>query len=321
MKYRQRFTNKLNKKGAGSLCPDVFRFLLVLCCSLFLSVTNIYSQELNAKVTVNSNKLSGVRQEVFKSMQNSVMQLLNERRWTNASFGANERIECSFVLTMNEAKENNSYTAELQITSRRPVYNSMYMTPTFTFKDMELEFEYTEGENLEFSETNITSNLVATIAFYAYVVIGLDYDSYALNGGRPYFEMAMNIANAAQMMNTRGWAPFESDKNRYALALSLTEESSSRFHNMWYNYHRLGLDEMSTNLVRGRDKVVESIQDLQVIYSARPSSAILLFYGDTKLNELTDIYSDISKEEKKEAYELLRKIYPTKSAQIESLRR
>ncbi|GAB6011153.1 type IX secretion system protein PorD [Viscerimonas tarda] len=303
---------KIPPRGGGGL----FFFFLFL-----FFAANVSSQELNAKVTVNSNKLSGVRQELFKSMQTSIMQLLNERKWTNANFGKNEMIDCSFVLTMNTAGENNTYTAELQITSRRPVYGSVYMTPIFTFKDVELEFEYAEGENLEFNETNISSNLVAVIAYYAYVVIGLDYDSFALNAGKPYFEMAMNIANAAQSLNGKGWKPFENDKNRYALALALTEESSARFHTMWYNYHRSGLDEMSTNLVRGKDRVMASTQDLQEIYSARPSSALLLFYGDTKLNELTDIYSEATQDERKEAYELLRKIFPTKSTQLAALRK
>jgi hypothetical protein len=294
--------------------------LLFLFVLLFAVTTDVRAQELNAKVTINSDKLQGVSSELFKTMQSSLMQLLNERKWTNATFGKNEMIECSFILTMNTF-ENNSYTAELQVSSRRPVYNSVYMTPTFAYKDGNIEFEYLEGENLEFNENNISSNLVAVIAYYVFVVIGLDYDSFAPNGGRPYFDMAMTIANAAQMLSSKGWKPFEDDKNRYALALALTEESSAQFHTMWYNYHRLGLDEMATSLVRGRDKVTSSIQDLLKIYEARPASPILLFYGDTKLNELTDIYAELSKEERKEAYELLRKIYPTKSTQLDMLRR
>jgi hypothetical protein len=297
-----------------------YLYSIAVIALLFLTAS-LHAQELNAKVTVNTSKLQSAKQELFNTMQRSILQLLNERKWTNATFGKNEMIECTFVLTMNTAGEGNSYTAELQVSARRPVYNSVYMTPTFTFKDVNIEFEYIEGENLEFNETNIANNLVAVIAYYAYIVIGLDYDSFAQNGGRSCFDTAMTIANSAQMLSGKGWKPFEDDKNRYALALALTEESSARFHSMWYNYHRLGLDEMATSLVRGRDKVLASVQDLQEIYAARPSSPLLLFYGDTKLNELTDIYSDMSKDERKEAYELLRKIYPTKSTQLDLLRK
>lgn len=293
---------------------------ILLCIVFVFCLVDAHSQELNAKVTVNTSKLQGVRQELFTSMQNSLMQLLNERKWTNAMFNKNERIDCSFVLTINEAKDN-SYVGDLQITSRRPVYNSQYVTPIFTYKDVDVEFEYSEGEIIEFNENNISGNLVAITAFYAYIIIGLDFDSFALNGGKPYFDMAMSIANSAQMLNTKGWAPFENDRNRYALALALTEESSRSFHVMWYNYHRLGLDEMATSIVRGRDKIIASVQTLPELYSARPSSPIFLFFGDTKLNELTDIYSDVTKEERKEAYEMLRRIFPTKSTQLEALKK
>lgn len=295
---------------------------LITCCLLaILSSSVVYSQELNAKVTINSDKVQGIDKNVFTTLQNSLLQLLNERQWTDATFGKNERIDCSFIFTINTATENNNYTAELQISSRRPVYNSAYSTPMFNYKDVDLSFEYTEGESLEFNETNITNNLLAVTVFYTYVILGLDFDSFALNGGRPYFERAMNIVNAAQTLNTKGWTPFENDRNRYALGLVLTEESSARFHEMWYNYHRLGLDEMAGNLNRGRTNIIATIPVLQELYSSRPSSAILLFYGDTKLQEVVDVCTEATSEEKKEAYDLLRKIYPTRSSQLEVLKK
>jgi len=279
-----------------------------------------YSQELNAKLTINSSQIQGVDKSVFTSLENSLMQLLNERKWTETTFKNNERIECNFTLTLNSIAEDNSYSGEIQVTSTRPVYNSSYMTPTFMYRDVDVNFNYTEGENIEFNEAYIENNLVAIIAFYTYVIIGLDFDSFALNGGKPYFEKAMEIVNASQHLSKKGWAAFDSDKNRYSLGLALTEESSGGFHTLWYNYHRMGLDEMATNALRGRDKIIASIQGLPSIYSARPSSPLLLFFGDTKLAELADIYSEASTDEKKEAYDLLQKIFPTKTAQLNRLK-
>ncbi|MFR9166902.1 MAG: DUF4835 family protein [Dysgonomonas sp.] len=280
----------------------------------------MYSQELNATVTINSDKLQGVDKEVFNTLKTSLTQLLNERKWSETVFNQNERIECTFVFTLNTITDGNTYNGELQINSRRPVYNSSYITPTFTYKDVDVSFEYAQGDPLDYSETNITNNLVAITAYYAYIVLGIDFDTFSLNGGKPYYEQAMNIVNASQGLNKKGWAAFDGDYNRYALSLALTEESSSKFHDMWYNYHRLGLDQMANNIVRGRDAVISSLQDLNTIRSARPTSPIILFFGDTKLNEVIDIYSDVSPDEKKEAYDFLRKIYPTKSNLLETLK-
>lgn len=281
-----------------------------------LPLSDIYSQELKAKITINSSQIQGVDKQVFTTLENSLMQLLNERKWTETTFKNNERIDCNFTITLNSAPEENSYSGEIQVTSTRPVYNSSYMTPMFMYRDVDVTFNYISGENIEFNEAYIENNLVAIVAFYTYVIIGLDFDSFSPNGGKPYFEKAMEIVNASQHLSKKGWAAFDSDKNRYALGLALTEESSNSFHTLWYNYHRLGLDEMGTNALRGRDKIIAAIQGLQTVYSSRPSSPLLLFFGDTKLSELGDIYSEASTDEKKEAYDLLQKIFPSKSSQL-----
>lgn len=294
---------------------------IYICILFAVFSVKLGAQELNAKFTIRSEKIQGVEKDVFTSLENSMTQLLNEYKWTNDVFKPGEKIECTFTMTLNSMPQTNSFEAELQINSRRPVYNSSYSTPVFAYNDTEVSFEYVQGESLEFNETNITNNLVAIVAFYANVIIGLDYDSFSPNGGRPYFERAMSIVNAAQSLSAKGWSAFDNDKNRYALGLALTEESSSAFHTLWYNYHRLGLDEMSTNSLRGRDRIMTTLPDLQKVYSARPASPLLLFFGDTKLDEVADIYSEASSEEKKEAYELLRRIYPTKTRQLDAIRK
>ena len=294
-------------------------FVYILC--MFISGSGlIKAQELNMKVTLNTSQIQGTDKSVFDKIEESLNQLVNDRKWTDATFAVNELIEGSILITINEVQEN-SYKGEIQIIVNRPVYNATYNTPLLNYRDTEFEFSYLLGENLEYIENNINSNLVATVAYYVYIILGLDFDSYALNGGKPYYEKAMQIVNNAQSLNTKGWAPFGGDRNRYAMALALTEESSSVFHSMWYNYHRKGLDEMAANPSRGRAGVIATIPDLQTIYKARPSSAILSFYGDTKLDELVNIYSEATSEEKNEAYKILQPIFPTKRYIIDKIKK
>lgn len=297
------------------------KYILILTVFFVACVGKGFSQELNARLTINTTKVQGVDKDIFKAMESSLQQMLNERQWSSYAFSQNEKIDCTFVLTITDAGADDSYVADLQVTSRRPVYNSSYISPLFNFRDADVYFNYVKSEPLEFTENSISNNLVAIFGFYANVIIGLDFDSFSMNGGKPFFERALSIANAGQMLNPKGWTPFESNRNRYALALSLTEESSTDFHNMWYTYHRLGLDEMANNMVRGRDKVVESLNDLQKVYSARPNSALILFYGDTKLTEVINIVSEASTSIKKDVYDKLKRIYPTKASQLDSLKK
>lgn len=278
------------------------------------------AQEFNMKITLNTNQIQGTDKSVFEKMEESLNKLVNDRKWTDATFATNELIEGSILITINEVQEN-TYKGDVQIIVNRPVYNATYNTPLLNYRDTEFEFSYLLGENLEYIENNINSNLVATVAYYVYIILGLDFDSYALNGGKPYYEKAMQIVNNAQSLNTKGWAPFGGDRNRYAMAMALTEESSSVFHSMWYNYHRKGLDEMAANPSRGRAGVIATVPDLQTIYKARPASAILSFYGDTKLDELINIYSEATSEEKSEAYKILQPIFPTKRYVIDKIKK
>lgn len=171
------------------------------------------------------------------------------------------------------------------------------------------------------SNITLSNNLVAVISFYAYVVIGLDFDSFSLNGGAPYFARAMEIANIAQSLNTKGWEPFSGkNDNRYDLAVALTDESSKAFHSFWYNYHRNGLDEMAANASRGRIRIIEAMADLQKLYDSRPSSPLLLIIGETKLDEIVRICSQATAEEKQAVKKQLNQIFPTKGYLINNLK-
>lgn len=278
------------------------------------------AQELNAKLTINSQKVQSANREVFTSMERDVTSLLNDQRWTDATFNRTERIDCIISVTIDNMPTDASFVAEIQLTSRRPVYNSTYVTPTFNYKDSQLEFAYIPGQSLDYNNNNVRDNLVAVISYYAYILIGLDFDSFSLNGGQPYFAKAMNIANMAQTLNTKGWESFTGSKaSRYDLAVALTDDAYKSFHSLWYTYHRSGLDEMAANPSRGRINIMEAMNDLQKIADSRPTSPLLVIFSEAKLDELIKICSTATADEKKEMKKKLLKMYPAKSNIINEL--
>lgn len=295
--------------------------LILFILFTILSTAIVQAQELNAKLIINSSKVAGANQNIFNSMQNAVNQMLNDQKWTKSTFNRNERIDCTVNISINETTSDNSYSAEIQITSRRPVYNSTYITTLLNYRDTKFEFSYNLGESLDLSNITLNSNLVAVISFYAYIVIGLDFDSFSLNGGAPYFARAMEIATMAQSLNTKGWEPFSGkNDNRYDLAIALTDESSKSFHSFWYNYHRNGLDEMAANASRGRIRIIEAMPDLQKLYESRPGSPLLSIIGETKLDEIVRISSKATAEEKQTIKKQLNQIFPTKGYIINNLK-
>lgn len=291
-------------------------FILIICQA---ATTRLRAQELSAQVTLNTQKVQSRNNDIFTALENDLRQLANNQKWTTANFSQNEKIGCSLTLIINDMPSDNSFFSELVVTSRRPVYNSTYLTPIFNYKDVKLDFNYTYGQIMGYNESNITDNLVAAVAFYSYILIGLDFDSFSLNGGKPYFEKALSIANSAQTFNTKGWEPFSSGTSRYDLAIALTEVSSQSFHNLWYNYHRLGLDEMAANTAQGKKMIIDCANELNKLYESRPKSPLLNIFAETKLDEMVKICSQATASDRKEVKNTLLRIYPTKKAVISSL--
>lgn len=289
--------------------------------SFFISTIAMQAQELNARLTINTQKVPAANKDLFSSMESSINQLLNEQKWTSATFNRRERIDCTFTIAISEMPTEQSFNAEIQVTARRPVYNSSYITTLINFRDTQFQFEYMQGQSLDFNTMNINDNLVAVITYYIHIILGLDFDSFSQSGGNPYFAKAMEIANGAQTLNTSGWEPFSGkSSNRYDLAVALTDEGSKSFHSMWYNYHRLGLDEMVANPARGRIRIIESLNDLKALYDNRPSSPVITLIGEAKLDEITRVCSQATTEEKQEVRRLLSQIFPTKGSIIDTLK-
>jgi hypothetical protein len=279
------------------------------------------AQEINARITINSDKIQGTNKQVFTTLQNALMEFVNSRKWTDATFSANEKIDCTMTFIINEQADN-TFKAELQVQARRPVYNSGYTTTLLNVQDRQLDFEYVEFSPLNYTNNTLESNLTATVVYYIYLILGFDFDSFSLKGGASFFQQAQQIVNMAQSQpGWNGWKAFENERNRHAIITALTENASEQFRQMWYNYHRKGLDEMAANADRGRTTILEAIPALEHLKSARPSSALLQLFADAKLDELIAIYSKANMQEKQEGFKMLSNLYPTASTRLEALKK
>lgn len=294
---------------------------------LFISLLSVApflgeAQELNARITVNSDKVQSTNKQVFTTLQTALNEFVNSKRWTDATFAVNERIDCSMTIIISEMTSDNSFKSEIQVQARRPVYNSSYTTTLLNYRDTQLDFEYTEFEPLEFTENTLSSNLVATVSFYIFTILGLDFDSFAPKGGGGFFTQAQQIVSLAQAQPSwNGWKAFENDRNRHALSTALTDNTSELFRDMWYNYHRKGLDEMAANPDRGRTTIISLLPTLVQIKSARPTSPLVQMFADTKLDEIVSIYSKATTQEKQEGYKELSNLYPALTTRLEPLKK
>lgn len=290
-------------------------------CLLLALAFSASAQELNARITVNADKVQSTNKQVFTTLQNALTEFVNNKKWTDATFAVNERIDCTMTLIINEVVSDNSFKGEIQVQARRPVYNSGYTTTLFNHRDTDLSFDYTEYEPLEYNENTLSSNLTAIITFYVYTILGLDFDSFSPKGGSAFLQQAQQIVSLAQAQPTwSGWKAFESDRNRHALSTALSDNTSDIFREMWYSYHRKGLDEMAANPDRGRTNILELLPVLEQLKGMRSNVATLQLFADAKLDELVLIYSKATAQEKQSGYTLLSNLYPALTTRIESLK-
>lgn len=285
---------------------------------LIISLTFSNAQELNCNIQINSDQVQGTNKSVFNALQKSMMEFVNNRRWTELNFSTDEKIECSMNIIVKKV-ENNIFSAEIQVQSRRPVYNSSYNSTLFNYKDNEYVFEYKEFDQLEMAENTINSNLTAVLAYYAYLIIGYDLDSYSRLGGTQLFQTAESIVNAAQAADLPGWKAFESPRNRYALINNILDEAFKKHRNFFYEYHRLGLDEMSANVTNARARILAGLPLLREANRARPSAVIISSFLDAKNDELINIFSKATEKEKAEAVQILSDVNPTASDRYERI--
>ncbi len=285
------------------------RKLLFLLIVIFSSL-NLYAQELRCNVQVVSQQIQGTNKQVFTRMQSSIYEFINNRSWTNHVYDHDEKIECNIMINLTSQISSDEFKGTMQIQVRRPVFNSSYNTVLFNFKDNDIQFRYTEYQALEYSESHTPTSLAAILAYYANIIIGLDYDSFAKEAGTPYFTKAEAIVNKMQATKFPGWKSFESKHNRYWLVEDLLNNSYRPVRECIYRYHRLGLDRMSDKLADGRAEIAESLRLLQKAHRAKPGSFILQVFFDAKADELVNIFSESFNDEKKRVCNILNDIDP-----------
>lgn len=302
------------------LCRLILGCIMVMAC--FAKPSTALSQELNCKVEINSEKVKTANKEIFNTLKTAITEYLNDTKWTETQFSANEKIDCRLYLTISNYDDaSNKMTGDLQVQSSRPVYNSSYTTTVINFKDTKIDFTYQENEPLVFSEQEMQSNLTAILNFYAYMIIALDFDTFSLNGGTPYYEKAARIVKLAQSSGETGWKAFEDTKNRSAVLSAYTDKATSDIRELMYKYHRLGLDQMSVSVDKGRAVITESLSLLKKVYDAAPMSVCLSMFRDAKLDELVNIYSKASLTEKQSVYDVLNPIFPTEGKRLDKIRK
>lgn len=287
----------------------IFIVLLFVCSCLS-------AQELNCSVTINSDQIEGSNKQVYSTLETSIEEYMNQNRWTNMTFAEQEKIECSMMIIVKSVTDN-LYTCEMTLQSRRPVYGTTYTTPLLNLNDASFNFTYQEFDRIEYQQNQFTTNLTAMLAYYCYLIIGHDMDSYQRLGGTPYFQACEEICNACQSasmdnIEQKGWLAFDSNRNRYALINNLLDEAFSKYRNYYYDYHRLGLDEMSANVTNGRARIAEGIPVLKEAYRARPATYVINTFLDAKAEELVDIFRKGTDKEKTDVYNLLMDIDPTR---------
>jgi hypothetical protein len=289
----------------------------------FLAIINIAcAQELNARVSVNSAAISStVNKNVFLTLQTALNTFMSNRKWTSDNFLPNEKIDCNFQITLQPTTDDNVYSATLTVQAARPVLNSSYQSPIVNFQDKDIEFKYVQYQQLEFNDNNVsgidalTSNLTAVFAYYAYMIIGFDYDSFSPKGGDAVFQKAQNVVNnAPDDRGIVGWKAFDGIRNRYWLAENVLNPRYTLIHDIYYNYYRLGMDKMYDDDKAARAAMLNVLNQLTSFNSDNPNTMINQFFFQGKTTELISVFSKAPDDDKARASELLQKLDITNSS-------
>lgn len=278
------------------------------------------AQELRCNVQILSSQIQGTNKQVFETLQEDVYEFMNNRIWTEDDFANQERIECKILINL-QSHSGDQFSGSMTISSRRPIYNSSYTTTLFSYKDNSIQFRYLENEPLEFDINDFKSNLTSILAYYAYIIIGLDYDSFEPEGGTPYFQRAQQIVSNAQNAKGSGWKAYESRRNRYWLVENILNNEYEKVRQFIYQYHRQGLDKMHDNVSQARAEISESLELLQEVHREEPDPYMFFMklVIEAKSNEFVNIYSESPMNESERVYKILAEIDPSHSEKYKQI--
>ena len=285
-----------------------YKLMVLTVAMLWGFAPTAEAQELQAKININHSQIQGTDESVFQNLEQTLTQFVNDRQWTPLQFQKNERISCSFNITVTKYdKDNNQFMCTALIQANRPVYNSAYTTTLYNNSDKNFDFEFAQFDQLIFNDEMIDNQLTALFAYYAYLIIGLYLDSFSLMGGTEILQQCMNLVNNAQDLGFAGWKAFDDSRNRFAIINDYLDEAMKPFRQLQYDYYRNGMDEMANNADRGRTNITAALkEDLKVAHEAKPLSLLPQILTDYKRDELANIYKGKGTQKEKESvYELL----------------
>lgn len=290
------------------------RILVMLAVLMFSVPFTVMSQELYCNVQVSAQKIQGSNREVFQNMQRDIYEFMNSMVWTDNLFSFSERIECNLLINLDEQLSADEFRGTIQVQLSRPVYNTTYKSTVLNFVDNSFQFRYVEFQPLEFNPNSHSSNLVSVLAYYAYLLIGMDFDTYSQGGGTPYFQVAEKIVTNAQNAPEQGWKPYDGsrNRNRYWLVKNILDNEYAGVREFMYLYHLRGLDRMESDMTQARSGIYESLRRLQEVYRRRPDP--FMYYMtvvlDAKADEIVNIFSQGFPEEKNRVVQVLTEIDP-----------
>lgn len=284
------------------------RYILILL--LFLSFIDVKAQELNCQVQVVAPTIQGTQTRVFESLEQTVFDFMNNRKWTGDRFEIHERIVCNIFINITSLNNNQDFSGSIQVNSKRLVFNSDYETNMLNLVDNDIQFTYVENSLLEFSPDFHKSNLASVLAYYAYLIIGMDYDSFSLEGGTKYLSLSQQIVSNAQNAPESGWKAFENTKNRYWIVENLLHNSFKPMRKANYDFHRNGLDMMYQNVNLGRARITQSVEQLKKVHQLRPLSYNMQMFFQAKSDELVNIFKDAPVSEQTKLVATLQQIDP-----------
>ena len=293
------------------------KLLVIFICGLS---TSISAQILNCNVIVNSERVLGTERGVFQDMEQAFTEFLNNRKWIDEEYLGQERINCNIFITIQSNPNVNNFTADVQIQAARPIYGTSYESVSLNFADRDWQFQYTEAQPLRFTENVFTSNITSLLAYYAYVILGFDYDTFEKLGGTPYFQIAQDIVNQAQASNAPGWQSFETpQRNRFWLVENLTNAQFTSFRESLYSYHREAMDVFLDDPDEARKKIIEVLEKAQEARRQRPNAILIISFLNAKSQELINVFSEGDMTLRKKAYEILSQIDPSKTDQYKAI--
>jgi len=286
---------------------------------LFVFLLHGKSQEFRCNISVSPERIQAVNRNLFQTMQSDLYEFMNNRRWTEHAYTMEERIDCNIFIRLDEQISADEFKGSIQIQVKRPIFNSTYESTLLNIKDDDFQCKYAEFQPIEFNETSNRDNLTNILAFYAYIILGFDYDSFSPEGGTPYFEKAQAIVNNSQNAREKGWKAYESERNRYWLIENIMNRSYSGMRDCTYNFHRKGLDIMSDKPEEGRATIAESLKAVQQVFRRRPSTYILQIFFDAKSDELVNIFSKSFPDERNRVMAILNEVDPSNGTKYQKI--